>query len=90
MTGIPRCQRPSGDDGKFRFSSVPPGEYTLLVSHIAYGERADMVSVGDAMAVNVTVGMSPEPIALDPIEVSVESIVDLDGIVAGEGEDAPL
>ena len=73
----------SGDDGKFRFSSVPPGEYTMQVSHIAYGERTDLVSVGDEMAVNVTVGMSLEPIALDPIEVSVESIVDMDGIVAG-------
>lgn len=73
----------SGPNGRFRFSSVPPGEYTLRVEHLAYGERQDLVSVGDGMAVSVTVNMSIEPIELEPIAVEVQSIVDLDGIIAG-------
>jgi len=73
----------SGPEGRFRFSSVPPGEYTLLVEHLAYGDRLDEVSVGNAMAVSVTVNLSVDPIELDPIVVEVQSIVELDGIVAG-------
>ena len=73
----------SGRDGKFRFAGVPPGEYTLAVSHVAYGERTDPISVGSSLSVNVAITLSVEPIELDPIEVSVESIVDLDGIIAG-------
>lgn len=73
----------SGPGGSFRFSSVPPGEYTLQVKHLAYGERRDRVRIDDAMAVSVTVNMSVDPIELAPIEVQGEAIVDLDGIVAG-------
>lgn len=73
----------SGKEGGFRFRNVAPGEYTLQVSHLAYGERTDEVSVGSSMSVTVTVSMSVDPIALAPMEVSVRSIVDLDGIVAG-------
>lgn len=73
----------SGDDGGFRFTSVPPGEYTLSVQHLAYGERTEVVSVGSAMAVSISMNVSVDPIELDPIEVTVESIVDMDGNIAG-------
>ncbi|NNF25642.1 MAG: hypothetical protein HKN73_00275 [Gemmatimonadetes bacterium] len=73
----------SGSEGSFRFRRVPPGEYTLKVSHVAYGERSDVVRIEDGTAVSVTVNMSVDPIELAPIEVQGEAIVDLDGIVAG-------
>ncbi|MGI9627285.1 MAG: carboxypeptidase regulatory-like domain-containing protein [Longimicrobiales bacterium] len=73
----------SGSGGGFRFTSVPPGQYTLSVKHLAYGERTEEVSIGSAMAVTVALNVSVDPIELDPIEVTVESIVDMDGIVAG-------
>lgn len=73
----------SGSGGSFRFPRVPPGEYTLKVSHLAYGERSDRVRIEDGTAVNVTVNMSVDPIELAPIEVEGQAIVDLDGIVAG-------
>jgi hypothetical protein len=73
----------SGSEGSFRFPRVPPGEYTLRVSHVAYGERTDHVRIDDGTAVSVTVNMSVDPIELAPIEVEGEAIVDLDGIVAG-------
>ena len=73
----------SGSEGSFRIPRVPPGEYTLKVSHVAYGERTDHVRIDDGTAVSVTVNMSVDPIELAPIEVEGEAIVDLDGIVAG-------
>lgn len=74
----------SGTGGSFRFPSVEAGEYTLRATHVAYGERSEAVSVGSGTAVSVAMSMSMEPIALDPIQVSVQAIGDMD-VVAGGG-----
>ena len=74
----------SGAGGSFRLPSVEAGEYTLRATHVAYGERSEPVSVGSGTAVSVAMSMSMEPIALDPIEVSVQAIGDMD-VVAGGG-----
>ena len=74
----------SGTGGSFRFPSVEAGEYTLRAIHVAYGERSEAVSVGSGTAVSVAMSMSMEPIALDPIQVSVQAIGDMD-VVAGGG-----
>lgn len=74
----------SGAGGSFRLPSVEAGEYTLRATHMAYGERSEAVSVGSGTAVSVAMSMSMEPIALDPIQVSVQAIGDMD-VVAGGG-----
>ena len=73
----------SGPGGTFRLPSVEAGEYTLRATHVAYGERSEPVSVGSGTAVSVAMSMSMQPIALDPIEVSVQAIGDMDVVAAG-------
>lgn len=82
LVGTP-FQTVSNSSGSFRFTRVPAGEYTLSVSHLAYGDRETVVTVEGGMSLSVEVPMSLEAIALDPIVVVGEPIVDLDGVVAG-------
>jgi len=66
-------RRVTDDDGRFRFEEVPPGTYTVEVKHLAYGSRTDTVQVGTGLAVNLEIPVSMQPVALDPIHVSVEA-----------------
>lgn len=61
------------DEGGFRFAEVPPGTYTVEISHLAYGERTETVQVGDGLTVNMEIDVSMKPVELDPIEVTAES-----------------
>lgn len=66
-------RRVTNDDGRFRFEEVPPGTYTVEVRHLAYGTRTDTVQVGTGLAVNLEIPVSMQPVALDPIHVTVEA-----------------
>jgi hypothetical protein len=65
----------SASDGSFRLPDVPPGDYELSTSHIAYGGRTDSVSVQHGTIMNFVISLAPDVIAMAPIEVSVRSYV---------------
>lgn len=41
---------PTGDDGRFEITGLPPGEHEVVFSHPFLGERARQVKVGDGTA----------------------------------------
>lgn len=59
--------------GRFRFDSVPAGEQRLRVHHLGFQSRELTVHVPPDQLVGVTVQLNPEPVALDPLDVQVES-----------------
>ena len=44
----------TGDLGRFRFSSVPEGEYTLRVSFLGYAEQSAVIAVQDGLQISET------------------------------------
>jgi hypothetical protein len=65
----------SGSRGTFAFDRVPPGWHVLEFSHLSYRVRTDSILVPPEETLEVRVTLTPEPIALDPIRVSVRSKV---------------
>ncbi len=58
--------------GEFVFDELTPGQHVLEFSMIGYAPRADTVRVTPGRVTNVRVSLSVDPVALEPIEVSVE------------------
>lgn len=58
--------------GEFLFDQLIPGQHVLEFSMIGYAPRADTVRVTEGRVTNVQVTLSVDPVALDPIEVTVE------------------
>lgn len=58
-------------DGRFSFQDLPSGEYTLHVRHLAYGEHETQVTVEADRTVEVQMGVSEEPVEMEPLEVTV-------------------
>ena len=54
------------------FDELTPGQHVLECSMIGYAPRADTVRVTPGRVTNVRVSLSVGPVALEPIEVSVE------------------
>lgn len=73
----------TNEQGHFRFSGVPPGTYSVEVSHLAYGERTETVDVGNGLEVDLDVDVAMKPIDLDPIEVTAESRASADPLAMG-------
>lgn len=63
----------SGRGGAFRIGAVPPGEYTLVSSHLFYGERTGSVAVPPGGTVRVEMLMGTRAIELPPLTVIVEA-----------------
>lgn len=59
--------------GEFRFDSVPAGEQRLRVRHLGFRSRELTVDVPPGELLGVTIRLDPEPVALDPLDVKVES-----------------
>lgn len=71
-TGLTRV---SDRNGRFEFESVPAGTRVLEVSHLSYRVRTDSLQVLPEQTLEVTVALSPDPLLLDPLVVSVRSRV---------------
>ncbi len=67
--------RVSDGRGRFVFESVPPGPRVLEVSHLSYRVRTDSILVPPEEILEVQISLSPDPIPLDPIVVSIRSKV---------------
>ncbi len=73
----------SDADGRFRFRDVVPGEYTLRIRHIAYGNQSRTLSVEAGRDVAVQLVISQTAIELDPIVLEVYSADELRRRAAG-------
>lgn len=75
-TGADRiAEMTTGADGRFQFSGLPAGEYELEVVHMAYRDLEPPVDVEveEGLSTNVTIELLRDAIALDPVEVVVDS-----------------
>jgi len=61
--------RLSGEDGSFRFSSVPVGSVTLNVALLGFADSEGVLVIGGGQILDVEVRLSPQPIEMDPIVV---------------------
>ncbi|MGW8266551.1 MAG: carboxypeptidase-like regulatory domain-containing protein [Longimicrobiales bacterium] len=61
--------------GKFELEGVPAGGRVLEVSHLSYRVRTDSLQVLPEQTLEVTVMLSPDPLLLEPLVVSVRSKV---------------
>lgn len=62
----------SGRGGAFRIGAVPPGDYTLVSSHLRYGERTGAVAVPPGGTIRVEMLLDTRAIELPPLTVTVE------------------
>jgi hypothetical protein len=69
-TGLTRI---TDDRGRFGFSELPPGRYRVTVSLIGYASRTDEIWVRSDEATEVEIPLALDPVALDPIVVTVQS-----------------
>ncbi len=61
----------TGRDGRFTIREVPPGTYTLRVSHVAYDEaRVESVRVGGDAPVELNLLLTPRTVQLKEITVT--------------------
>ncbi len=58
--------------GEFSLTDVPAGTLAVEFSALGYVTRTDTVRVMPGRVTNVRVGLSADPVRLDPIEVTVE------------------
>lgn len=69
------CSGITDEDGRFRITGLPPGEYTLEIRHVGYGERSLEVTVPRDRTVVLDIQVPPEAIEVEPLEVEVERTV---------------
>jgi hypothetical protein len=60
--------------GRYRFPGVAPGEYRLHVERLGYRSSTVEVDLRGAAESRVSVGLDVEPVALQPVEVSVPAV----------------
>ena len=65
----------TGSDGRFQFPGLPAGSYEIDVTHMAFQDLQTPaeVEVQDGMTTNLTVRLLRDAIALDAVEVVVDS-----------------
>ncbi|TVP42308.1 MAG: hypothetical protein EA350_16425 [Gemmatimonadales bacterium] len=62
----------SGAGGRFAFDRIPPGDYVLGVTHLAYTSVSVPISITETDAIyQVEIRIAPEAIALEPLVVEV-------------------
>jgi len=69
--------------GRFTLEVVPPGPYSLVASHLAYGRRSDPINVEAGIDVRVEMEMSTRPIELAPLLVIVRSEAEKQAMAVG-------
>jgi hypothetical protein len=60
--------------GRYRFDGVPAGDYRLHVQRIGYRSTTVAVKLHGTMGSRVSVGLTVEPVALEPVEVSTVTV----------------
>ena len=60
--------------GVFELASLKPGRYTLLVTHVAYGERSVGISVVGGQPTRILLAMTEAAIELAPLSVQAVSL----------------
>lgn len=60
----------SGDDGKFRFIDVTPGEHTVAVRRLGYVPSTRRVTVGDGVTATFTIALQVAANTLDQVVVT--------------------
>lgn len=71
---VGRATTTSGE-GRFAFDAVPPGERTVRVHHLRYGDRTAEVDVPGDRTVEVELRLSPQAVEVEPLEVTVDAEV---------------
>jgi hypothetical protein len=74
LRGTPLMQT-TDEDGSFTFEGVPPGEYDVDVDHLAYTALSDSIVVEAGTNMEVAVRMAPNAIPLEPLRVTVRSLM---------------
>jgi hypothetical protein len=73
----------SDDRGIFRFGALEPGEYTLRVSHLAFGTHEERVIIQEGTSRLVEIRISMEAIALEPLVVEAMTSQGLSALGSG-------
>ncbi|MGH7504930.1 MAG: TonB-dependent receptor plug domain-containing protein, partial [Longimicrobiales bacterium] len=63
------------EGGRFAMRTVPPGEYDVDVEHLAYTSLADSIVAEFGTNLELLVRMAPDAIPLDPLIVTVRSLM---------------
>lgn len=74
LRGTPLSQV-TPQDGKFKFSSVPPGSYQVEVQHVGYRAVSDSVRLQLGTNMDITARLAPTAIPLEPLVVTVRSLL---------------
>lgn len=85
--------RVTNRDGRFAFAALLPGAHRLIVTHIAYHEKADTIWVSAGEATPVRMTMRPRVVLATPVIVNgFEARIPSDelGAETPELEDAPV
>jgi len=61
--------------GRFRFNDVPPGVRIVQIARLGFESRADTIEVPQGMSITLDFPISVEPILLEPIIVSLRSLL---------------
>jgi len=61
----------TGEEGTFRFDRVPEGTFRVRVTHLGYATHEERVSVRAGATARVDFELSPRPIALQGVKVTV-------------------
>lgn len=72
----------STDRGRFTFDSLAAGTYTVEVRHVRYGEPTAEVVVPADRTVDVEIGLTPEAVEVEPLDVTVDATVRLPALEA--------
>lgn len=62
----------SDADGHFRIDDVATGSFEAMARHIAYGDPTFLVLIQDRQTAWVEVRLTPTPVAVEPIAVTIE------------------
>ncbi len=68
-----RLRAVSESNGTFAFAEVPAGRHVLTTEMLGYAARTDTLRVVPGEIIEASVGLTTNPIALAPIEVTVRS-----------------
>jgi hypothetical protein len=69
--------------GRFRFSELSPGEYTLIIEHPSFGPRRDDLVVEPGTDIRVEGELTERAIAMAPLTVTVRSAFEARALAMG-------
>ncbi len=66
---ILKLQTLTGEDGKFTFSSLRPGTYTIVINKIGYKSERTTIDLSDNETKNISINLEPKLTKLATVEV---------------------